>query len=95
MNNNNRNKLFGKVFSKSLDKSCTSNFAFLDIFVEKDSQLNRHCDYSNDSRKGYTYGASYSYWIKRIDTDDVYRVNFIMCTRRVVGAFMNGSSNNK
>ena len=95
MNNNNRNELFGKVSGKSLDKSCTSSFEFLDIFVEKDSRLNRHCDYSNDYRKGYTYGASYSYLIKRINTYDVYRVNFIMYTRRVVGAFMDEISKKK
>ena len=78
---------------KSFDKSCTSRFEFLDIFAEKDGSLNRHCDYSNDYREGYTYGASYSYLIKRKKEDEIYRVNFIMCTRVVVGSFMEELNN--
>lgn len=93
MNNKKRNQIFGSKFGKSFDKSCTSRFEFLDIFAEKDGSLNRHCDYSNDYRKGYTYGASYSYLIKRKKEDEIYRVNFIMCTRVVVGSFMEEVNN--
>jgi hypothetical protein len=88
MNNARRNRLFGSKFGKSFHVSNTSRFEYLDIFVEKDGLLNRHVDYNNDARKGYTYGASYSYLIKGTNEEGIYRVNFIMVTRRDVGAFM-------
>lgn len=90
MNNNLRTKLFGHSFGKSFHTSCIGRFEFLDIFVEHGSLLHRHCDYNNDHRSGYTYGASYSYLIKRSVDGLVYRVNFVMATRYHCGAFMDG-----
>ena len=88
MNDTKRKKMFGNVFGKSFDNSCITKFEYLDIFVEKDGLLNRYCDYSNDYREGYDYGASYSYLIKKQDKDEIYRVNFIMVTRMHVAVFM-------
>ena len=88
MNNVLRYELFGKKMGKSFDSTCKSRFEFLDIFVEHASNLNRHLDYKNDWRNGYTFGASYSYLILRNEDKKLYRVNFIMCSRYVCGAFM-------
>ena len=83
-----RIKLFGISFGKSFHVSCIGRFEFLDIFVENGSLLHQHCDYNNDHRNGYTYGASYSYVIKRNIHGLVYRVNFVMTSRYYYGAFM-------
>ena len=88
MNNTLRSELFGKSFGKSFHSSCIGRFEFIDIFVEHGSLLHRHCDYNNDHRNGYTYGASYSYIIKRKVDGLVYRVNFVMATRFHCGAFI-------
>ena len=85
-----RTKKICMSFGKSFHASCIGKFEFLDIFVEHGSLLHRHCDYNNDHRSAYTYGASYSYLIKRNVDGLVYRVNFVMATRYHCGAFMDG-----
>ena len=88
MNNELRYKLFGQTFGQSFHPSCVSRFEFLNIFAEHGCHLNHHLDDKNDGRKGYAFGASYSYLIQRKKDNLLYCVNFIMCTRNVCGAFM-------
>ena len=88
MNNTLRFELFSKNFGKSFHSSCIEKFEYLDIFVECRSLLHRHCDYNNDQRSGYIYGALYSYLVKRSVDGLIYRVNFVMATRYSCGAFM-------
>ena len=83
-----RYNLFGKKLGEYFHSTCLSRFEFVDIFVEQDCNLNRHLDYKNDWREAYTFGGSYSYLIQRKEDGLIYRVNFIMCSRHVCGAFM-------
>ena len=88
MQDHERTAIFGAKFGKSFHPLCSGRFEFVDILVKCESHLNRHLDYKNDHRSGYNHGCSYSYLVKRTCDAKIYRVNFIMCTRLVCGAFM-------
>lgn len=70
-----RIKIFGLPFGKSFYGSCTARFGFVDLFLEKNSTVNRHIDYKNDMRQSYTYSTSYSYLIYREEDKLLYWSN--------------------
>ena len=88
MNNKKRSAIFGIPFGKSFDEGCKSKFEYAEIFVETEALVIRHLDYQNDFRKNYDYGTSYSFIRKRYTDGKFYRVNFLMCTRKLCGDFM-------
>ena len=88
MNNQKRSAIFGIPFGKSFDQGCKSKFEYAEIFVETEALVIRHLDYQNDFRKNYDYGTSYSFITKRYTDGKFYCVNFLMCTRKLCGDFM-------
>jgi hypothetical protein len=68
-----------------------SRFEYVDIYVQKMANLNRHMDTKNDCRPGYDYGASYSRLV--LDDKDLYRVNFIMTYRTNCGSSVSKNIN--
>ena len=88
MTNKKQTAIFGLPFGKAFHDSCTSKFEYAEIFVETESLVIRHLDYQNDFRKNYDYGTSYSFITRRRIDGKVYRVNFLMCTRKLCGDFM-------
>ena len=91
MNDKERNKQFGNEMAKSFWQFSTSRFEFVTIFVETDAIVGRHMDYMNSKDDQYNVGCSYSYLIEHVGK--VFRVNFIMCNRLQVDAFMEKIAN--
>jgi len=86
MNDDLRTELFGLPMCKHFHASCMAKFEHIELYVECLSTLNRHMDYFNDHREGYNIGCSHSCTI--VHNANLYRVNFIMCTREHCGKFM-------
>ena len=80
--------MFGNPFGKSFNEGCKSKFEYAEIFVETEALVIRHLDYQNDFRKNYDYGTSYSFITKRYTDGKLYCVNFLMCTQKLCGDFM-------
>ena len=92
MKNKKRSAIFGLPFGKAFHESFESKFEYAKIFVGTESLVIRHLDYQNDFWNNYDYGTSYSFITRRCIDTKVYQVNFIMCTRKLCGNFMDESN---
>ena len=83
-----RTILFGQRFRNDFFPGSTTRFEYFYLSMRcVDEPIQRHCDYHNDVRQGFSQVVVYSF----VDSyqGKKYRLSVVMTYRRVCGAFLN------